>query len=102
MTWVTMVSSLSLELNILEYEVKLALGIMTTNKAIGGDGIPAERFKILKSDALKCCTQYASKFGKLSSGHRIGKGKFSSLVQRRAVLKNAQTTGQLCSLPMLV
>ena len=40
----------------------------------------------------KCCTQYASKFGKLSSGHRTGKGQFSFRSQRRAVSKNVQTT----------
>ena len=66
-----------LELNILEYEVKWALGRITINKASGGDGIPVELFQILKDDAVKCCTQYASKFGKLSSGHRTGKGQFS-------------------------
>ena len=40
-----------LEPDILEYEVKWALGSITTNKASGGDGIPAELFKILKDDA---------------------------------------------------
>ena len=45
----------------------------------------------------KCCTQYASKFGKLSSGHRTGKGQFSSQSQRKAMPKNAQTTAQLHS-----
>ena len=49
------------------------------NKASGGDGIPVELFQILKDDAVKVCTQYASKLGKLSSGHRIGKGQFSFL-----------------------
>ena len=34
---------------------------------------------------LKCCTQYASKFGKLSSGHRTGKGQFSFQPQRKAM-----------------
>ena len=43
----------------------------------------------------KCCTQYASKFGKLSSGHRTGKGQFSFQSQRKAMSKNAQTTTQL-------
>ena len=43
----------------------------------------------------KCCTQYASKFGKLSSGHRTGKGQFSFQSQRKAVPKNVQTTAQL-------
>ena len=45
----------------------------------------------------KCCTQYASKFGKLSSGHRSGKGQFSLQSQRKAMPKNAQTTAQLHS-----
>ena len=85
-----------LEPDILECEVKWALGSITTNKASGGDGIPVELFQILKDDSVKVCTQYASKLGKLSSGHRIGKGQFSSQSQRKAMPKNAQTTTQLC------
>ena len=50
----------------------------------------------------KCCTQYASKFGKLSSGHRTGKGEFSFQFQRKAMPKNTQTTAQLHSSHMLV
>ena len=46
---------------------------------------------------LKCCTQYASKFGKFSSGHRTGKGQFSFQSLRKAMQKNAQTTTQLHS-----
>ena len=46
---------------------------------------------------LKCCTQHANKFGKLSSGHRTGKGQFSFQSQRKAMPKNAQTTAQLHS-----
>ena len=42
-----------LEPDILEYEVKWALGSITTNKASRGDGIPAELFQILKEDAVK-------------------------------------------------
>ena len=49
---------------------------------------------------LKCCIQYASKFGKLSSGHRTGKGQFSFQSQRRAMGKNVQATEQLCSFHM--
>ena len=45
----------------------------------------------------KCCTQYASKFGKLSSGHRTGKGQFSFQSQRRVMPKNAQTNTPLHS-----
>ena len=42
-----------LEIDILEYEVKWALGSITRNKASGGDGIPVELFQILKDDAVK-------------------------------------------------
>ena len=42
-----------LEPDILDCEVKWALGSITTNKASGGDGIPAELFQILKDDAVK-------------------------------------------------
>ena len=42
-----------LEPDILEYEVKWALGSITTDKASGGDGIPVELFQILKDDAAK-------------------------------------------------
>ena len=45
----------------------------------------------------KCCTQYASKFGKLSSGHGTGKGQFSFQSQRKVKPNNAQTTAQLYS-----
>ena len=42
-----------LEPNILECEIKWALGSITANKACGGDGIPVELFQILKDDAVK-------------------------------------------------
>ena len=50
---------------------------------------------------LKCCTQYAYKFGKLSSGHRTGKGQFSFQSQRKPMPKSVQTTAQLHSSHML-
>ena len=49
----------------------------------------------------KCYTQYASKFGKLSSGHKTGKGSVLSQSQRRAMPKNAQTTAPLHPFHML-
>ena len=49
-----------------------------------------------------CCTQYDSKFGKFSSGHRTEKGQFSFQSQRKAMPKNAQMTTQLHSSHMLV
>ena len=88
-----------LEPDILECEVKSALESITTNS--GGDGIPVELFQILKDDAVKVLTQYASKFGKLSSGHRTGKGQFSFQSQGNAMPKNDQTIIQLCSFHML-
>ena len=49
-----------------------------------------------------CCIQYASEFGKLSSGHRTAKGQFSFQSQRKVMPKNAQTSSQLNSSHMLV
>ena len=91
-----------LEPDILECEVRWALESITMNKASGGDGIPAELFQILKYDAVKVMHQYVSKFGKLSSGHRTGKGQFSFQSQRKAIPKNAQTMTQLHSSHTLV
>jgi len=91
-----------LEPDILECEVKWALGTITVNKAGGGDGIPLELFQILKDDAVKVLHSISSKFGKLSSGHRTGKGQFSFQSQRKAMPKNAQTTAQLHSSHTLV
>ena len=84
-----------LEPDILECEIKWALGSITTNKGSGGDGIAVELFQILKDDAVKCCTQYVSKFGKLSSVHGTGKGQLSFQSQRKAMSNNVQTTAQL-------
>ena len=91
-----------LEPDILECEVKRALDSITINKASGGDEISVELFKIIKDDAVKGCTQSASKFGKFSSGHRTGKGQFSFQSQRKVMPKNAQTTSHLDSSHMLV
>ena len=87
-----------LEEDILECEVKWALETITMNKASRGDGIPVELFQILKNDAVKVLHSICYKFGKLSSGHRTGKGQFSFQSQRKAMPKNAQTTAQLTHL----
>ena len=47
------ITHIHLELDILECEVRWALGSTTMNKASGGDGIPVELFQILKDDAVK-------------------------------------------------
>ena len=74
-----------LEPDILECEVKWTLESITTNKASGGDGIPVELFQILKDDAVKVLHSTCQKIGKLSSGHRTGKGQFSFQSQRKAI-----------------
>ena len=72
-----------LEPDILESEVKWALGSITTNKVSGGDGIPVELFHILKDDAVKVLYSITHKFGKHSSGHRTRKGQFSFQSQKK-------------------
>ena len=78
-----------LEPDILECEVKWALGSITMSKASGGDGIPAELFQILKDDAVKVLHSnlevLSANLEKLSGGHRPGKGQFSYQSQRRAM-----------------
>ena len=72
-----------LEPNILECEVKWALGNITMNKASEGDGIPVELFQIQKDDAVKVLNSICQQIWKLSSGHRTGKGQFSFQSQKR-------------------
>ena len=91
-----------LEPDIPECEIKWALESITMNRAGGGDGIPVELFQILKDDAVKVLHSICQQVGKLSSGHRTGKGQFSFQSQGKAILKNAQTTTQLHSSHMLV
>ena len=86
-----------LEPDILECEVKWALGIITRNKARGGDGIPVKLFQILKDDAAKVLHSICQQIWKTSSGHKTGKGQFSFQSQRKAMPKNTQTTAQLHS-----
>ena len=66
-----------LKRDILECEVKWALGSITTNKASGGDGIPVELLQILKDDAVKGLHSICQQIWKLSSGYRTGKGQVS-------------------------
>ena len=74
----------------------------TWSDANGGDRIPVELFQTWKMMLWKSCTQYASKFEKLSSGHRTGRDQFSLQSQRKAMPKSAQTTAQLRSSHTLV
>ena len=74
-----------LEQDLLECEVKSALGSITTNKASGGDGIPVELFQILKDNAVKVLHSICQQI--ISSGLRTGKGQFSFQSQRKAMPK---------------
>ena len=65
-----------LEPDILEWEVRWALGSITTNKPSGGDGV-LELFQILKDDAMKVLHSIGQQIGTLISGHRTGKNQFS-------------------------
>ena len=91
-----------LEPDILECEVKWALGSITANKASGGDGIPVELFQILKDDAVKVLYSVCQQIGKTQQWPQTGKGQFSFQSQRKAMPKNVQTTAQLHSSHTLV
>ena len=90
-----------LEPDILECEVKWALGSITMNKASRGDGIPVELFQTLKEDAVKVLHSICQQIWKTQQWQQTGKGHFSFQSQRKAMPKNAQTTAQLYSLHML-
>ena len=66
-----------LEPDILECEVKWALGSITTNKASAGDGIPLELFQILKDDAVKVLHSVCQQIWKTHQWPQDGKGQFS-------------------------
>ena len=91
-----------LEPDILECEVKWALGSITTNKASGGDEIPPELFQILKDDAVKVLHSICQQIWKTQQWPQDWKSQFSFQSQRKAMPKNAQTTTQLHSSHMLV
>ena len=83
-----------LEPEILEPKIKWDLGNINI-KLVEVMAFQLSYFKSWKMMLWKCCTIYASTFGKLSSGHRTGKGQFSFQSKRKAMPKNAQTTAQL-------
>ena len=87
-----------LEPDILEWEVKRALGSITTNKANGGDGIPVELFQILKDDAVKVAVNMPANLENSAVATGLEKVSFHSNPKEKAMPKNAQTTAQLHSL----
>ena len=91
-----------LESDILECEVKWALGSITMNKASGGDGNPVALFQILKDDAVKVLHSICQQIWKTQQWPQDLKSQFSFQCQRKAMPKNAQTATQLHSSHMLV
>ena len=90
------------EPDILECEVNWALGSTAVNKASGGDGTPAELFKILKDGAIKILHSICQQIWKTQQWPQDWEGQSSFQTLRRVVLKTVQTIGQLHSSPMLV
>ena len=91
-----------LEPDILECEVKWALGSITMNKASGDDGILVELFQILKDDAVNVLHSICQQIWKTQQWPQTGKGQFSFQSQRKAMQNTAQTTTQLHSSHTLV
>ena len=90
-----------LEPDILECEVKGALGSITTNKATGGDGIPLELFQILKDDAVKGLYSICQQIWKTQQWLQGWKRSVFK-IPKKGNAKNAQTTTRLHSSHMLV
>ena len=90
-----------LEPDILECEVRWALGSITTNKASGGDGIPVELFQILAGDAVKVLHSICQQIWKTQHWPQDWKRSIFIPIQRKAMPNNAQTTAQLHSSHML-
>ena len=91
-----------LELDVLEREVKWALGSITMNKICGGDGIPVELFQVLKDDAVKVLHSICQQIWKIQQWPQDWKRSVSFQSQRKEMPKTAQTTAQLHSSHTLV
>ena len=91
-----------LEPDIQECEVKWALGSITTNKASGGNGIPAELFKILKDDAVKVLHSICQQIWKTQQWPHDWKRSVFIPIPKKGNAKNVQTIAQLHSSHTLV
>ena len=104
MEWVAFPFSVitHLEPDILECEVKWALGSITTNKAHGGDGIPVELFQILKDNTVKVLHSICQQIWKTQQWPQDWKRSVFIPIPKKVMPKNAQTTAQLHSSHMLI
>ena len=87
-----------LEPDILECEVKWALGSITINKVSEGDGIPVELFQILKDDAVKVLHSICQQIWKTQQWLQNWKSSVFIPIPKKAKQKNAQTTAQFHTL----
>ena len=81
-----------LEPDILECEVKWALGSITTDKAIGDDRIPAELFQVLKDDAVKMLQSICQQIWKTQQWPQDWKRSVFIPIPKKGNAKNVQTT----------
>ena len=86
-----------LEPDILECEVKWALGSTTKNKASGGDGVPVELFQILTDDAVNVLHSRCQQIWETQQWPQDWKRSVFFPIPKKAMPKNAQTTAQLHS-----
>ena len=90
-----------LEPDILQYEVKWALGNVTTKKASGGDGISVELFQILKDDAVKVLHSICQQIWETQQWPQDWKRSVFILISKKGKSQSIQTTAQLCSFHVL-
>ena len=86
-----------LEPDILEFEVKWALGSVTVNKTRGGDGIPVQLFQILKDDAGKVLHSICQQIWKTQQWPQDWKRSVFIPIPKEGSAKECQTTTQLHS-----
>ena len=87
-----------LEPNILECEVKLALGSITMNKVSGGDGIPVDLFQILKDDAVKVLHSICQQIWKTQQWPQDWKRSVFIPIPKKG---NAKECSNYCTIPLI-
>ena len=87
-----------LEPDILEFEVKWALGSITMNKASGGDGIPGELFQILKDDAVKVLQSICQQIWKTQQWPQDWKRSVFILIPKKG---NAKECSNYCTIALV-
>ena len=87
-----------LELDILEYELKWALGRITMKKPSGGDGIPIELFQILKNDAVKVLHSICQQIWKTQQWAQVWKSSVFILIPKKG---NAKECSNYCTIALI-